>query len=125
MLKTARFEPPWVVIGHSYGGVLVKEYLMHRKEEVVGMLIVDPIFKRTKLPDSWPELLGASSYKGVVGFDKNKILSDEEWDAVKKCGEVNEEVVAEQEEIIPESMGSSDERIGVLGKVNSSSERQD
>ena len=41
------------------------------------MGIVDSVVTGTKLPDSWPELLGDSSYKEVVGFEKNKVLSDE------------------------------------------------
>jgi hypothetical protein len=60
---------------------------MYRKEKVVGMCIIDSTVTRTKLPDSWPELSGESSYEEVVGLKKNKVLSDEEWAAVEADGE--------------------------------------
>lgn len=55
-----------------------------------------------------------------MGLGKNWLLSEEERDAVKKGSEWNEEAVPEEEKIMPESTGSSNDRIRVLGKVDSS-----
>lgn len=52
------------------------------------------------------------------------MLSCGEWDAVKKCGEGNGETVV-KDEITPENTRSSNDRIKVLGNVDSSSERED
>jgi hypothetical protein len=52
--------------------------------EVMGMCIVDSAVGRTKLFDSWPELLGDSSCKDFVGLEKSWVFSDEEWDAFTK-----------------------------------------
>jgi pimeloyl-ACP methyl ester carboxylesterase len=88
LLEVAGVEPPWIIVGHSYGGVLVREFLLiHGKEKVVGMVVVDSAVTRTKLPDSWPELLGGESYEDVVGLKKNRMLSDEERAAVRADGE--------------------------------------
>jgi len=53
LLQVAGVTPPWVLVGQSYGGVLVRESLStHGKEKVVGMVIVDSAVERTKLPDN-------------------------------------------------------------------------
>jgi pimeloyl-ACP methyl ester carboxylesterase len=118
VLEVVGVEPPWVIVGHSYGGVLVREFLlMHGKEKVVGMVIVDSAVTRTKLPDSWPELLGEESYEDVVGLKKNRVLSDEEWAAVRADGEGSEEAVAEEEKEMSESTRPINERIGQEGTV--------
>ncbi|KAE9371776.1 alpha/beta-hydrolase, partial [Stipitochalara longipes BDJ] len=101
LLQAAGVEPPWVLVGHSYGGVLVREFLlMHGKEKVVGMCIVDSAATRTKLPDSWPGLLGDERYGVVVGLEAKRVLTDEEWDAVKRDGEGGDVAVAEEEKVM-------------------------
>lgn len=70
-------------------------------------------------------VLGLSCWKTRVfqevgGLEKNYLLSGEDLDAVKRGGEGNEETVAEEEEIVPERTGSSNDRIRAVGKVDSS-----
>lgn len=37
LLEVTGVSPPWVLVGHSYGGVLIKEFLaMHGEVKVVG-----------------------------------------------------------------------------------------
>ncbi|KAF8849135.1 hypothetical protein BDZ45DRAFT_697803 [Acephala macrosclerotiorum] len=60
---------------------------MHGKEKVVGMVVVDSAIVRTKLPDGWPTLLADASYFDVVGLEKNRVLSDEEWADLKSNDE--------------------------------------
>jgi pimeloyl-ACP methyl ester carboxylesterase len=98
LLEVAGVTPPWVLLGQSYGGVLVREFLsMHGKEKVVGMVIVDSSVERTKLPDDWPTLLGDASYGEVVGLEKNRVLTDEEWKQMKRDDEGNEVTVKAEE----------------------------
>ncbi|KAJ5261413.1 hypothetical protein N7478_012008 [Penicillium angulare] len=90
LLENANVEPPYVLVGHSYGGVLVREFLrQHGKEKVAGMVIVDSSRVRTPLPSDWPSLVGDSEYPAIVGLDKNHVLSTEEYEAVKEDGHRN------------------------------------
>jgi hypothetical protein len=52
------------------------------------MIIVDSAITRTKLPDSWPTLLDDASYEQVVGLEKNRVLSDEEWSEVRNMEKI-------------------------------------
>jgi len=90
---------------------------MHGKEKVAGMVIVDSAITRTKLPDSWPTLLGDASYVEVVGLEKNRVLSDEEWREVNSDGEQSDEAVAEEEKCMSECTRSINERIKAGGEV--------
>jgi pimeloyl-ACP methyl ester carboxylesterase len=112
LLESAGIVPPWVIVGHSYGGVLVREFLLrHGKEKVLGMVIVDSAFTRTKLPDDWFTLLGDSTYQEVVGLDKNHCLTDEEYAQLQKEETLNQPTVALEEAEMPESTNSVNEQI--------------
>ncbi len=41
LLRQARVAPPYVLVGHSYGGILVHEYASEHPGEVVGVVLVD------------------------------------------------------------------------------------
>ncbi|APV50628.1 hypothetical protein BWI17_13580 [Betaproteobacteria bacterium GR16-43] len=42
LLVAAAIEPPYVLVGHSYGGMNIKLYAHLHTSEVVGMVFVDP-----------------------------------------------------------------------------------
>jgi pimeloyl-ACP methyl ester carboxylesterase len=42
MLAAAHIAPPYVLVGHSYGGMNVRLYKDHYPTEVIGMVLVDP-----------------------------------------------------------------------------------
>ncbi|KAJ5950105.1 hypothetical protein N7454_001689 [Penicillium verhagenii] len=84
LLDAAAIEPPYILVGHSYGGVLIREFLRRHPEKVAGMVIVDSSRVRTRLPTSWPNLMGPSSYPAIVGLDRNHILSSEEYETVER-----------------------------------------
>lgn len=68
LLAAAKIAPPYLLVGHSYSGVLVRQCLADwPRGWIKGMLIVDSAPKRNAIPDSWPELLGDASYLHVVG----------------------------------------------------------
>ena len=41
LLRTARVDPPYVLAGHSFGGLVVQLYASQFPEEVAGMVLVD------------------------------------------------------------------------------------
>jgi pimeloyl-ACP methyl ester carboxylesterase len=100
LLETAGIDPPYVLVGHSYGGVLVREFLrVHGKDKVVGMVIVDSARTRTPIPEDAPSLIGESSYHSIVGLDDNYAVSPEEYDTIKR-DEVNNSPTAEIENML-------------------------
>jgi pimeloyl-ACP methyl ester carboxylesterase len=83
LLEVTGVKPPWVLVGQSYGGNLVREFLVrHGSLKVKGLVIVDCGIERTPLPPDWPTLLGDSTYQDVVGLEKHRVLSDKEWKLV-------------------------------------------
>ena len=42
LLTNARTKGPYVLVGHSFGGLAVRLYAAQYPEEVVGMVLVDP-----------------------------------------------------------------------------------
>jgi len=49
LLRAAGVEPPWILVGHSYGGLVMQRFALEYPEEVAGVVLVDPM--RT---DEWP-----------------------------------------------------------------------
>ncbi len=49
MLQAAGIAPPYLLVGHSFGGLVVRYFAAHHPDEVVGALLVDAM--RT---DEWP-----------------------------------------------------------------------
>lgn len=43
MLTAARLEPPYVLVGHSLGGAIIRAYAHQFPAEVAGMVFVDPL----------------------------------------------------------------------------------
>ncbi len=43
LLVAAAIRPPYILVGHSYGGMNVRLYKDHFPSEVVGMVLVDPV----------------------------------------------------------------------------------
>jgi pimeloyl-ACP methyl ester carboxylesterase len=42
LLAAAGIDPPYVLVGHSYGGILVHEFASAHRKEVAGVVLVDP-----------------------------------------------------------------------------------
>lgn len=43
LLRSANVPPPYVLVGHSFGGLLIRAYASLRPEEVAGLVFVDPV----------------------------------------------------------------------------------
>jgi pimeloyl-ACP methyl ester carboxylesterase len=51
LLKAARISGPYVVVGHSFGGLVARQFAADYSGEVVGLLLIDPM-----RPEDWPPL---------------------------------------------------------------------
>lgn len=100
MLQVANIEPPFILIGHSYGGVLVREFFLQYPQMVAGIILVDSPWARRPLPTDWTILLGTSTYSSVVGLDENHVLSDEEYKAIRSDEEFNTPTATIEEQYI-------------------------
>lgn len=45
-IAAARLAPPFILVGHSYGGLLVRAFAARHPEQVAGMVFVDPADER-------------------------------------------------------------------------------
>lgn len=51
MLQQARIKPPYVLVGHSFGGLVMRRYALLFPEDVAGVVLVDPM-----RCEEWPPL---------------------------------------------------------------------
>lgn len=46
LIAAARLRPPFILVGHSYGGMLVRAFAVRHPDQVAGMVLVDPADER-------------------------------------------------------------------------------
>ncbi|PWY82052.1 catalytic protein [Aspergillus heteromorphus CBS 117.55] len=84
LLATAALPPPYLVVGHSWGGMLAREFLAARgPEEICGMVLVDAVQERM-LFETWPDpsiaaVTAGLDYMEVVGLTRDYRLTESEW----------------------------------------------
>ena len=52
LLRTAGIEPPYILVGHSFGGLTVPAYAAAYPADTLGMVLVDPVAPAEWLPPS-------------------------------------------------------------------------
>ena len=59
LLKTAKINEPYILVGHSAGGLFVREYYQNYPEQVIGMVLVDSGHEHgnLRMPSAWSEAL--------------------------------------------------------------------
>jgi pimeloyl-ACP methyl ester carboxylesterase len=70
-LINAQIQPPYVLVGHSWGGILVREFAAQHPNEVSGLVFVDSSHENQNLgrPDEIEELpVGFLKYCNAVSF---------------------------------------------------------
>ena len=89
VLEAAGVAPPFVLVGHSYGGTIVRQYLLDQPEEVVGMVLVDTPPRWAAVgPPGWPgvtgPLLGGATYNEMNGLEASQCMTKEEWTGMRE-----------------------------------------
>lgn len=51
MLQSAGIKPPYILVGHSFGGLIMRRYAATYPEDVAGVLLIDPM-----RCEEWPPL---------------------------------------------------------------------
>jgi pimeloyl-ACP methyl ester carboxylesterase len=51
MLQRAGIQPPYVLVGHSFGGLVMRRFALLYPAEVAGVVLIDPM-----RPEEWPPL---------------------------------------------------------------------
>jgi pimeloyl-ACP methyl ester carboxylesterase len=51
MLEQARLKPPYILVGHSFGGLVMRRFALQYCDEVAGVVLVDPM-----RCEEWPPL---------------------------------------------------------------------
>jgi pimeloyl-ACP methyl ester carboxylesterase len=55
LLQAAGIEPPWILVGHSFGGLVMQRFALDYPSETAGLILLDPM--RT---EEWPPVNAAA-----------------------------------------------------------------
>jgi pimeloyl-ACP methyl ester carboxylesterase len=64
LLQAARIPGPYVLVGHSFGGLVVRLYASTYPDEVVGMVLVDAAHE--EIYPAWEALLGPTRWADLM-----------------------------------------------------------
>ncbi|EAW12341.1 alpha/beta fold hydrolase [Aspergillus clavatus NRRL 1] len=84
LLDAAKIHPPLILVGHSYGAIIAREYLHLHPTDVASMVLADASTERVPGLFRDPDLdidavLGGLSFAKVTGLRDTAQLSREEW----------------------------------------------
>ncbi|EEQ87567.1 hypothetical protein RJZ56_001393 [Blastomyces dermatitidis] len=85
-LDAAGICPPFILVGHSYGGIIARELLHIRQNDVAGMVLAEAATERQcqffQIPDpNVAAVLGGLNFAQVTGLRADSMLSRDEWRA--------------------------------------------
>lgn len=84
LLQKAGVEGPFILVPMSWGGIVAREFLERRKDDAVGMVMIECVQERTNeiMPIDAPNtmaLLKGLDFFEVVGVHKRQRLTPAEW----------------------------------------------
>jgi len=103
LLRNANIKPPFILIGHSWGGILAREFITLHPESVAGLVLVDANQEHTlerldwTNPVLWAVTEGLDDQE-VIGLTREHKLTREEWRAYedeRKDSKYKEQAAAE------------------------------
>lgn len=105
VLGAANLSGPFVVISHSYGGIVAREFLHIRNSDISGMIFVDTITELYSTENWLPmkefgAVLGSLNFWDVTGITSTHKLSETEWELVNKTWPNDESTSAAEEQSI-------------------------
>jgi pimeloyl-ACP methyl ester carboxylesterase len=85
LLEAAGVPGPYILVGHSYGCVMIREFFELRKEDCVGLVLVDAV-QEDDFTYEWPfkardAMLGSLDRFEITGLAEGTHLTPEEWKA--------------------------------------------
>ena len=86
LLETMQLKPPFVLVAHSYGAIIAREYLHLHGDDVAGMVLADGSTERQcdyfRIPDpNINAVLGDLKVAQVTGLRADARLTRDEWRA--------------------------------------------
>lgn len=108
LLAAANLPGPYIVVTHSYGGIIAREFLARRLKDIVGMLFVDAEQEKTYkvINPPWDvlfEIMGDLDYYSVTGLDDENKLRPDEWQLAKADAERTAPIRTEEDALCNES----------------------
>lgn len=108
LLKAANITPPYVIVCHSYGGVLAREFLTKRPDDVIGMVFVDANTEKTLEERGNPfnallAILGGLDYLAVTGLTTEHKLDPAQWAANRAEDAKNWKTAGEEMKAVSQS----------------------
>jgi pimeloyl-ACP methyl ester carboxylesterase len=84
LLKATGIAPPYVLVGHSYGGIVAREYLHLNPDDVAGMVLAESSTERQcqffHVPDpNIAAVLGDLKFSEVTELKARSQLTRDEW----------------------------------------------
>ncbi|RAK99537.1 alpha/beta fold hydrolase, partial [Aspergillus ibericus CBS 121593] len=88
LLTAANIPGPYIIVTHSYGGIIAREFLALREPDIAGMVFVDAEQEDTSLVMDVPwetlhSLLGEMDYYSIVALDTEHVFSNTDWEEIK------------------------------------------
>lgn len=87
LLAAAGVSGPYIMVAHSYGGILAREFMAANLEECVGLVLVDTV-QEDALQYEWPfaalkAVQGSLDQCETTGVVAKSKLTAEEWKAIR------------------------------------------
>lgn len=120
VLDAVGLPPPYILVGHSYGGVLIRTFLEERRrDDIAGIVLIDalPYFQGVnKLAESriMPTLTGNGGEEAVLkatGLFYNAVLTPQQDEERRMATELGEGIKANEKE-----RQASEESIAAINK---------
>uniref|UniRef100_A0A093XUW6 Uncharacterized protein YqjL n=1 Tax=Talaromyces marneffei PM1 TaxID=1077442 RepID=A0A093XUW6_TALMA len=84
LLDAIRISGPYVLVAHSYGAIVAREFLHSRSSQVAGMVLAEASTERQpeyfRLPDpNMMAVMGSLKFSAVTALRTNAQMSPDEW----------------------------------------------